>query len=212
MKVDALTRPFPRESLKTRPGRNGRTVEYVDIAAVIDRLNEAFEHVWSFDVEKHEVQVHETEVVVLGRLTAGGMTKAAFGGSSITMTDDGVVVSVADDLKAASSDALKKAASMLGVALEQYGAARDAQTSQRQSPTTNSAPARPLLPQERVTARQLGALHGASRQRGFARGDLEALVEDRTGKRELGQLSRAEASSIIEELRLNGNGASAHNA
>jgi hypothetical protein len=210
MKVEALTRPFPRDSLKTRPGRNGRTVEYVDIAAVIDRLNEAFEHVWSFDVEKHEV--HETEVVVLGRLTAGGMTKAAFGGSSITMTDDGVVVSVADDLKAASSDALKKAASMLGVALEQYGAARDAQTSRRQPSATNSAPARPLLPQERVTARQLGALHGASRQRGFARGDLEALVEDRTGKRELGHLSRAEASSIIEELRLNGNGASTHNA
>lgn len=209
MKVEALTRPFPRETLKTRPGRNGRPVEYVDVAAVIDRLNEAFEHVWSFDVEKHEV--HENEVVVLGKLSAGGVTKCAFGGASVTMTEDGEVVSVADDLKAASSDALKKAASMLGIALEQYGAARDAGASQRSS-VSRPSPQRPLLPQERVTARQMGAIHSAGRRQGFARGELEAFVSERTGKRELSELSRTEASALIDELRMNGNGATAHHA
>ena len=121
------------------------------------------------------------------------------------MTEDGEIVSVADDLKAASSDALKKAASMLGIALEQYGATRDAGVSQR-SGASRQPPPRPLLPQERVTARQLGALHAAGRRQGFAHGELEALVSERTGKRDLSALSRSEASSLIDELRMNGNG------
>jgi hypothetical protein len=178
-------------------------LRYVDIAAVIERLNEVFEHEWSFDIVEH--QVRDGEVVVLGRLTAAGITKSAFGGSAVTTDRVGNVASIADDLKAASSDALKKAASMLGIALEIYGGQRETGTPATRSDHEHRADtrSRPLLPQERVTARQLGALHAAGREHGLARGDLEALVTDRTGKRELGQLSRVEASTLIDELRGN---------
>src|SRR5580658_2548304 len=121
MKRDVLTRPFESAQIKRRQGAHGKELSYVDVAAVITRLNEAFDHEWTFEVTSHEIQ--ENEAIVVGRLTAAGITKMAFGGSSITLDRDGRVVSIADDLKAAASDALKKCASLLGVALEMYGGA-----------------------------------------------------------------------------------------
>ncbi|HEX4334331.1 MAG TPA: Rad52/Rad22 family DNA repair protein [Polyangiaceae bacterium] len=201
---ELLTKPFSPDQIRERPGQHGKVLRYVDVTSIIERLNETFAFEWSFDIVEH--QIRDGEVIVLGKLTAGGVTKAAFGGSGITVDRVGNVVSLADDLKAASSDALKKSASMLGVALEIYGGHREASPAPERA-SRDDAPARPLLPQERVTARQLGALHAAGRDHGFARGDLEALVADRTGRRELGQLSRLEASSLIDELRSNHNGA-----
>jgi hypothetical protein len=63
------------------------------------------------------------EVVVHGQLTVrtskGIIIKTQFGGSDVKR-QNGKVISLADDLKAASSDALKKCASMLGLALDLY--------------------------------------------------------------------------------------------
>ena len=118
MNKDILTRPFPPEAIKQRPGSHGKSLSYVETHSVISRLNEGCDG-WSFEVVRHEL--HEAEVVVLGKLTADGVVKMAFGGSSITTNQSGEATSLADDLKAASSDALKKAASLLGVGLELYG-------------------------------------------------------------------------------------------
>jgi len=106
MNKEILTRPFPPELVRHRPGQNGRQLAYVETHAVIARLNEGCES-WSFEVLEH--QVLDTEVIVLGRLTADGVIKCAFGGSAITIDKNGEVVSIADDLKSAASDALKKA-------------------------------------------------------------------------------------------------------
>ena len=60
-------------------------------------------------------------MLVLGKLTADGVTKTQFGASSVTrdrQTKD--LVSVGDDLKAAATDALKKCATFLGVGLHLY--------------------------------------------------------------------------------------------
>ena len=114
MKKDILTKPFPAEQIKQRPGQNGKTLSYVETHSVIARLNEGCDS-WSFEVERH--QIFDEEVVVLGKLTADGVTKMAYGGSDIARGQDGAAVSLADSLKAASSDALKKAASLLGVGL-----------------------------------------------------------------------------------------------
>src|SRR5580698_4104408 len=108
MNKEVLCRPFEPEQIKRRQGAHGKELAYVDIAAVIARLNLAFDHEWSFEVSDREVQ-HD-EVIVVGKLTAGGVTKMAFGGSSITLDREGRQVSMADDLKAAASDALKKCA------------------------------------------------------------------------------------------------------
>ena len=118
MNRELLTRPFEPHQLKQRPGQHGRVLSYVDVAAVITRLNEGCE-AWSFEIVSHEVQ--DGEAIVLGKLTAEGIVKMAFGGSTLTIDREGTVMSLADDFKAAASDALKKAASLLGVGLELYG-------------------------------------------------------------------------------------------
>jgi hypothetical protein len=171
------------------------------VAAVITRLNEAFDHEWTFEVTSHEIQ--ENEAVVVGRLTAGGVTKMHFGGSSITLDRDGRVVSIADDLKAAASDALKKCASLLGVALEMYGGAPERQPAAGRA--TNGARPQATPVADRVTARQLSAIQSACRRRGVSRDHLGELIS-RTGKAALQFLTKREASDILSELDGQGNG------
>ncbi len=184
-----LCRPFPPDAIRERPGSRGTTVAYVTVDAVIDRLNEGLAGVWTFEVVRHDVT--EREVVVLGRLTAAGTSKMAFGGSSITVDENGRTVSVADDLKAASSDALKKAASLLGVGVEFY---RGSQTkSDGVRPSTADA-------KDRITARQLGALSSLCRQLGLGKDALCALLEKKYRRSAPQFLTKAEASSVLDEL------------
>lgn len=201
MKKDLLTKPFRPEQVKRREGHRGQMLAYIDVASVIERLNEAFEHEWSFEVTQHEIQ--SGEVIVLGRLTARGITKMAFGGSNITTDKVGDVLSIADDLKAASSDALKKCASMLGVALELYGGSKD-RLPERASSTPAAQRPRALMPEERVTSRQLAAIHSAARRTGLEKRALELFLEERIGHSVLNELSRADASKLISELSGNG--------
>ena len=115
--LGALARPFIE--LKQRPGRNGQNITYVEGHQVVGRLNEAFAGEWDFKVIQHEIG--QGEVIVLGELRAASTVKQSFGGSEITKTKDGKLVSVADDLKSAATDALKKAATLFGVGLHLYG-------------------------------------------------------------------------------------------
>jgi hypothetical protein len=198
MKRDILTRPFEPAQIRRRPGQHGKEVAYVDVAAVITRLNEALDHEWTFEVTSHEIQ--ENEVIVVGRLTAGGITKMHFGGSSITLDREGRVISIADDLKAAASDALKKCASLLGVALEMYGGASDRQPASSHAKGTNGTRPQPVAVSDRVTARQLAAIQSACRRYGVSRDELGARITKRTGKAALQFLTRREASEILSEF------------
>jgi hypothetical protein len=195
MNREILCRPFPPEAIKTRPGSHGKTLSYVDIAAVITRLNEGCDS-WSFEVVSHKIETDE--VIVLGKLTADGVVKMAFGGSTITLDKaDGRAVSIADDLKAAASDALKKSASLLGIALEVYGGATPANGNGRPRE-------RPPELDDRVTAKQLAAIQAACRRQSIGREELHALVQKKTGKSGVQYLTKAEASAVLDEL---GNGA-----
>ena len=61
---------------------------------------------------------------MLGKLTAGGISKMAFGASSITRAKSGgKPISLGDDLKGASTDSLKKGATLLGVGLQVHAVA-----------------------------------------------------------------------------------------
>ena len=48
--------------------------------------------------------------------------------------------------------------------------------------------------------RQMAALQGAARRRGLTQDRLSSIVRERTGKTELAQLDRVEASNLISEL------------
>jgi len=121
MNRQILEQPFGPEQIKQREGNFGRMLDYIEGHEVIQRLNDAFDADWSFTMTKYEIMKDTDEVIVIGQLNAGGIVKSQFGSSRITRAKEtGDIVSLADDLKAAATDALKKAATLLGVGLHLY--------------------------------------------------------------------------------------------
>ena len=127
-----LERPFPNNIIKSRKGYNGNFLSYVETVHYIERLNEAFNHQWDWQIT--DFSILNNEVYCKGKLTVelNGKTivKAGFGGKEITLIDvydkqtRKVIgkknLSIGDDLKSAGSDALKKACSLLGIGLHLY--------------------------------------------------------------------------------------------
>ena len=194
--IGVLVRPFPPEKIRQRPGHNGQQLSYIEGHEVIGRLIEAFGLTWSFRVLQHEIGNHE--VIVLGELRIGETVKHAFGGSEITKSRDaGKSISVADDLKAASTDSLKKAATLLGVGLHLYGdqlVASNGNGSMSQTHNGNGTNG------SRVTRKQLAYLHRLGQERGLDRADLEEMSRTGYGKTSA-YLSTREASLFIDQLQ-----------
>lgn len=115
----ALDIKTPPEFIKKRPGAGGKQFSYVEIGYVIRKLNEAFSPLnWDFKItDKIE---KPKEIIVQGELTVkdhkgNSVVKTQFGQGDFKSN-----VSFGDVYKAATSDALKKCASLLGVALDVY--------------------------------------------------------------------------------------------
>ena len=121
MNRQILEKPFDQNQIKQREGHFGKMLDYIEGHAVIQRLNDAFEADWSFTIIRHEILKETDEVIVLGELKAGNVVKMQFGSSRITRArESGDIISLADDLKAAATDAVKKASTLLGVGLHLY--------------------------------------------------------------------------------------------
>ena len=150
-----LEQKTPKEAIKTRKGPKNKTtgqhkmVSYVEHAWVTEQLNLAFEWNWSWEItETHLIPSAEntTEVCVLGRLTVqsprGNLVKMQYGSAKIRSGD-----TIGARLKAASSDGLKKASSLLGLALDLYSSSAPGPSSngddQREE---NGVLSRPLNP------------------------------------------------------------------
>lgn len=123
-----IQKPTPTSEIKHRQGRGGMTVRYVTHGYIVNRLNELFGHLWDYNIL--EQQVGEGQVWVKGQLKVWlspnfAITKTAYGGSEIKRTADGKIIDVGDDLKAGSADALKKCASLLGIANDVYSKVED---------------------------------------------------------------------------------------
>jgi len=164
---DALTKPFPRKLHMQKPGRGNLT--YVEWVHYAHRLNAAFGHDgWSFEIREHTVT--DKQAVVLGVLNACGVVKEAFGGSEVGRE----VRDVADALKAAQSDALRKAASLFGIGLELWSEKREAPSQERpqQARSNGGGQARAPGP-DRVVATHEQVLELA-RKAGVKREVLEA--------------------------------------
>ena len=84
MNLDKLNEHFPPEDIKQREGRGGKTLDYIEVHKVIQRLNDAFAGMWSFEVKDRDRT--DKEVIVLGSLTAEGITKQQFGSSDIVFS------------------------------------------------------------------------------------------------------------------------------
>ena len=121
----ALVQKTPERYVKSRAGRGGRKFNYTTVSYVQDRLNQIFGWAWSFEVKDHG-QSPQGSLWALGKLTILDpktrqivVTKEQFGSSEYKKAG-GTEIDYADDLKSATSDALKKCASLLGIALDLY--------------------------------------------------------------------------------------------
>ncbi len=115
---DVITRKLPPEKIKQRPGGGGMTFDYVTPATVIDILNEAFDYQW--DMRVFDSRREDSTVIVGIELQVQGedgalVVKQQFGCCEITRG-----LGVGEAFKGAASDALKKTATLFGVALELY--------------------------------------------------------------------------------------------
>lgn len=135
-----VTRPIPDQLIKQRPGGGGKTLSYLSGSTVIDLLNEAFGYLWSWEQTEQWVQKSEPKfnpkydkepvpqgpvAHVKGKLTVylpqedGSVftiVKTGYGSKAII----GTQMDQESIFKAAGTDALKKAASLLGIGLELY--------------------------------------------------------------------------------------------
>jgi hypothetical protein len=196
-----LEKSFSAELVKTRRNGAGKELAFVSAVHYIKRLNEAFDSHWTWKILSHEIQ--GSEVVVHGVLEAAGESKHAFGGWTVTADKTtGEVMSVADDLKAAATDAMKKAASLFGVGLDLYLKDDDASPSAtarpREEVTANAAP--DDGGRNRITAKQLKAIFAISRIKNISDAQLR-----QTCIRKFGTppdfLSKANASEFIDDLK-----------
>ena len=105
MNRELLEKTFAPDQIKQRDGNFGKTLNYIEDHATIQRSNDAFDAKWSFEILKHEVFEDKDEVIVQGKLTAENVVKTQFGSSRITRAKEtGKIDSLADDLKAAVTD------------------------------------------------------------------------------------------------------------
>ncbi len=202
MNREILEMEFDQSQLKTKTGTFGNQVSYLDGAAIIARLNEAFESMWSFEVAEYKVL--DEEIVVLGKLTAEGITKSQFGSTRITRhRDTGETVSIGDDLKSASTDSIKKCATLFGVGLYLYGgngkgngtgkAKSDNGRGQKSSSSNGSG-------NGRLTNKQLQAIYSIGKSKKMTQRDIKDHCIEVFNKVP-DYLSKEEASTIIQGLQ-----------
>jgi len=125
--ISVITQKTPQHLVFWRKGRSGQNFCYIPHNYVTELLNQAFNHAWSFETEVLQAFCNKDELTVKGRLIVHGkdgkqIVKEQFGQQDILKDKKGnPAMSYGDALKGASSDALRKCASLLGVGLDLYG-------------------------------------------------------------------------------------------
>ena len=204
MNRELLEKPFLPEQIKQRQGNFGQTLDYVEGHAVIQRLNDAFDGKWDFEILENQILEDKDEVIVMGRLTTDGTVKTQFGSSKVTRAKEtGEIVSLADDLKAAATDALKKAATLLGIGLHLYNSRGGSDKPGQHQSADNSGGHRNNAHggegNGRLSSKQHTYILDLISKRGMTRKELNSKCVEKYGV-VLDYLTRTDASNLINEL------------
>ena len=128
--INLLAATTPKEYIKQRQGRGGKTFDYVEFNYVVARLNATFRYDWDVDIVEQNIYEKSSQIATKVRLTVRFadsetgkpgrvVSKTAWGGSEIKTSND-KIIDIADDLKSSQADATKKAASLLGLCWDVY--------------------------------------------------------------------------------------------
>ena len=126
-----LLKKTPKQHIYQRQAKGGGKWDYVTGTYVKKVLNLMFGWDWSFEVVEHKIDLTLKQAYVLGKLTVNSngksIVKMQFGRVDIKFrkqpdkdTGTRLPLDVGNDLKAATTDALKKCASELGIASDVY--------------------------------------------------------------------------------------------
>jgi hypothetical protein len=222
--IQILKRPFGQELIKHRQGHDGKQLDYVPVQHYVDRLHEAFDHDWSFELTRREII--GDQILVEVKLTAAGLIKTGIGGAAVTRGEDNkTVLSLADDIKVAEADAMKRACRLLGIGGELYATEQDdgsgiisnpppANGNHRQA-GPHSQPPSPLPPRERLTSAQLNGIKDRAKKQGLDPTGFRKQIKTTYGI-ELEYLNKKQASEVITGLDnnkpTNGNGTNGNHA
>lgn len=184
---------------KSNTGPPSKPVEK-NCSAVIERLNKAFDGLWSFRII--ERQFRDSEIIVLGELSAAGVIRQQFGKTRIvTDSNTGEASSLGDDLNRAALDALINCAGTLDAEAADVKPSQSADSPAPQEETQPPAETEAATGNgsKKLTNRQLAAIYSLGKARDLSQSEVIALTKERFGRDPM-ELSRAEASSIIQEL------------
>jgi hypothetical protein len=198
---DVLERPFEAQQIKQRQGSFGKTLDYIEGHEVIKRLQEAFKGDFSFSVV--EWKSLEDEVVVLGELTACGLTKSAFGNKKVGRnTTDKSIISIGDDIKSAATDSLKVCAKLFGVGLHLYGdkvnPAKEEQKKEEHKGNGNGSNGGNGF---NATNAQISAIVSLSKQHGINNKSMANLLKEIGNVGAIEHLTKSKASLMIQHLK-----------
>lgn len=116
----------PEHFKQTRPAKGGGTWTYVSGAYIKKVLNFIFGWNWDFTIIDKIINIEAKQVIIHGRLTCklkdgNSIVKDQFGRADIKFNKKTQTpLDLGNDLKAATTDALKKCASELGIASDVY--------------------------------------------------------------------------------------------
>lgn len=114
----------PKEVIKLRKGAGGKMFPYVPIDYVVKKLDDKFGLFWEWIVDNSNQT--DTHIIVQGRVVIKApngfsISRGGFGRASIKFySGTKNPVDIGNDYKSANSDALKKAASLFGIAADVY--------------------------------------------------------------------------------------------
>ena len=113
-----LTRPFPSLAIRKRKGGGGKELDYLEGHTVINRLNEATNNNWNFEILGLDTDTITQILRAHVRLEIPGMGKREhIGIQNVAQATKGGE----DIIKGSVTDGLKKAATLYGVGIDLYG-------------------------------------------------------------------------------------------
>ena len=200
MNRDILDKPFTKGQIKQRLGAFGQVLDYVSGFDVITRLNNCFDAKWSFEVVSHDI--HDDEVIVLGKLCADGVTKVQFGGSRIVKDKEtGEPSNLSDALKSSATDSLKKCASLLGIGLHLYDKEEPGsdQAGSGNNKTAASQHSTNNITGARISAKQHSYILKLTKEQSATKRELNDYCKLTFGI-VVDHLNREQASQLIDDL------------